>query len=393
MHTMPAKLRFFTMQTVFSVVLIATLFPIWVNSCVYTASELFRNHTFQMNEYYESFPCRMIFLEYFSLFQSMLGKQEISDFTYYKDTNGFLHYSSFYRNEKNSVFTFAKRVAKLRELTAKKGTKLLFVMPPGKYDLTESVRNDVKWLNNPSDKINEMLMYLHRLNVNTLDLSDMKDAEFYKTDHHWTIKTAFEATRYLADAIYEQFGENLDPTDYYLNLKYYEEICADKSMLGSMGRKAGASFSGVDEFSLLCPRFPSNYERKAISGDREEITHGGIKETLMNLEYLNETDIYKRSSYSVYLDGIKEQNKIVNLSARNNRTALVIHDSYFSPVICFLAPMFWKIDTIYNLEIGKTVDLDAVINHNRYDYIIFEVYPFNLNEDSFQFFQEEKGIS
>lgn len=392
MRTMPVKLRFFTMQTVFSVVLVITFLPMWLSSCVYTVRELFHGHTFQMNEYYENLPGRMLLLEYYSFFQSMLGKQEISDFTYYKDSNGFLHYSSFYRNEKNSVFTFAKRVAKLQELTEQRGTKLLFVMPPGKNDFSESSLINAKWINNPSDKIDEMLLYLHRLHVKTLDLSNMKDAEFYKTDHHWKIKTAFEATKCLAEALYEEFGDNLDPTDYYLNLKYYDELSADKRMLGSMGRKAGVSFSGTDEFSLLCPKFSSDYERKVISGDKEEVTRGGIRETLMHLEYLNETDIYKRSSYSVYLDGIKEQNKIVNLTARNNRTALIIHDSYFSPVICFLAPMFWKIDTIYNLEVGKTVDLEAVINNNRYDYIIFEVYPFNLNDDSFQFFKEEKGI-
>ncbi len=389
MHTVTAKVRYVSMQMVFSVMLILSLLPMWVYSCVYFAQRIFQNCPFRQEEYYESLPFRMSLLEWFSSFQSLLGKQEISDFAFFKDSNGYLHYSGFYRNDDISVLSFAQRIARLQKFAESKETKLLFVMPPGKYDLVKSTTNDTEWLNYPGDKIDELLMYLNRFEVKTLDLSDMDNAEFYKTDHHWTVKTAFEATKQLAETIHKQFGDNLDPTDYYLNLNYYDELSADKNMLGSMGRKAGRAFSGVDEFSVLCPKFFGTYERMVLSGDKEEITRGDIKQTLINLEYLEEKDIYKRSSYSVYLDGIKEQNRIVNLTARNNRTALIIHDSYFSPVICFLAPMFWKIDTIYNLEVGKTVNLETVIKDKTYDYIIFEVYPFNLNENSFQFYKED----
>lgn len=392
MNAVMAKARYVSMQTIFSVVLIITLLPMWVDSCVYFAQGIFRNYSFQQDEYYKNLPFRMSLLECFSSFQSLLGKREISDFAFFKDSNGYLHYGGFYRNENIPIFSFAQRITRLQNFAESKGTKLLFVMPPGKYDLVKSKYYDAELLNNPGDKIDELLMYLNRFGVETLDLSNMENAEFYKTDHHWTIKTAFAATQQLAEAIYKQFGDKLDPTDYYLNLKFYDELSADKNMLGSMGRKAGRAFSGVDEFSVLLPKFFGAYERTVISGDIEEITRGGTKETLINLEYLEEKDIYKRSSYSIYLDGIKEQNRIVNLTARNNRTALIIHDSYFSPVICFLAPMFWKIDTIYNLEVGKAVDLETVIKDKTYDYIIFEVYPFNLNEDSFQFYMEENGI-
>lgn len=392
MHAVIVKVRFISMQTIFSVVLILTLLPMWISSLFIFTQEVSHKSPFRITEYYEKLPFRMELLEYFSAVQRLLGKHEISDFTYYKDLDGYMHYSSFYRNDSIPVFTFAQRIAKLQKVSEGRGTKLLFVMPPGKYSLTESKQTDAELLNNPSDKIDEMLLYLMRLQVNILDLSNMENAQFYKTDHHWTVQTAFEATRYLTEAIYEKFGDNLDPTDYYLNLKYFEEIDSDESMLGSMGRKAGASFSGTDDFSFLLPKFASTYERRIISDCTEEVMYGSIEQTLMNLKYLEEEDIYRRSSYSVYLDGIKEQNHIVNLSARNSRTALIIHDSYFSPVICFLAPMFWKIDTIYNLELGKTVDLESVLKNNTYDYIIFEVYPFNLDEDSFQFFKEEKGI-
>lgn len=392
MRTVTAKAHFFSMQTVFSAVLMLTLVPIWISSLFSLAQAIIQNHAFRVDEYCEKLPFRMELLEYFSTVQLLLGKHEISDFAYYKDPDGYIHYSSFYRDENTPIFTFAQRLAKLQKISEGSGTKLLFVMPPGKYDLMDYSQNSAELLNNPSDLIDEMLLYLSRLQVNTLDLSNMENAQFYKTDHHWTIDTAFEAARYLAAAIYEKFEDNLDPTNYYLNPGYYNKIGSDASMLGSMGRKTGVPFSGVDDFSVLLPKFSSSYERRVISGDEEVVMRGDIEQTLINLNYLEEDDIYKRSSYSVYLDGIREQNHIVNLSARNHRTALIIHDSYFSPVICFLAPMFWKIDTIYNLQLGKSADLASVIKNNTYDYIIFEVYPFNLSEDSFQFFKEEKGI-
>lgn len=370
----------------FSFILALILY--WILSVRWLAGKFMEKETPTTAEYYEAIPFRRGLLEMYSRIQSWMGKQEISDFELYKDKQGNLHYISFYKTEDADVFSYAQRIARVKRYTQDAGTKVLFVMPPGKYDLAEHPGENYVWLNSPTEKIDELLMYLIRLGVDVLDLSDMKDAEFYKTDHHWTVQTAFNATVDLADAIFDKFGDSLDPSNFYLNLGFFDTIHLDENMLGSMGRKAGAPFSGVDDFEVLLPKFSSLYERTIISNNERRTIQGDLNHSLVNLQYLEEDDIYKRSSYSVYLDGIKTQNIILNQMARNNRTALIVHDSYFSPVVCFLAPMFREIHTVYNLEIGKSVNLEQILRENEYDYIIFEVYPFNVDDEAFRFFEE-----
>lgn len=372
---------------IYSVMLIISLMPMWMFSCCFLKHVLTEHQGFSSEAYCESIPFRMKLLEYYSSVQSLLHKSEIADFACVKDAQGNLHYSCFYSERDADIFLYAQRLARLNRSVSEKGTRLLFVMPPGKYDLKESSDENL-WLNDPSKKVEELLFYLSRLGVDVLDLTDM-EASFYKTDHHWTVSTAFEATKCLVQTIYEKYGDNLDATDFYLNPLYFEKKHYEDNMLGSMGRKTGISFSGTDDFSVFFPKYPMYYERTVISEKGEETMSGDILQTLVKLQYLDEPNIYERSSYSAYLDGIKTQNKIVNLMARNHRTALIVQDSYFSPVVCFLAPMFWKIDTVYNLEVGKSVRLESLISENTYDYILFEVYPFNIHAEAFQFFEEE----
>ena len=67
---------------------------------------------------------------------------------------------------------------------------------------------------------------------------------------------------------------------------------------------------------------------------------------------------------------------------------LFIRDSYFSPVITFFAPLCAEIDAVWSLETEDSLDIETMVLENRYDYIIMEVYPYNIGAEAFQFFRK-----
>ena len=182
------------------------------------------------------------FVETYGFTQKSLGKKEFNAFEYVKDNQGFLHYASFYRDEEKNIFECALRVKKLQNYVEKYGTKVLFVMTPSKYNREFSDFDIGMPVNNPSEDVNEMMMYLNRLGVPSINLGESvpnstipyKDA-FFKTDHHWTVPAAFEATKILVNELNERYGANFDPTGFYLSDKAYKKQIYKGHMLGSMG--------------------------------------------------------------------------------------------------------------------------------------------------------------
>ena len=170
------------------------------------------------------------FVETYGFTQKSLGKKEFNAFEYVKDNQGFLHYASFYRDEEKNIFECALRVKKLQNYVEKYGTKVLFVMTPSKYNRKFSDFDIGMPVNNPSEDVNEMMMYLNRLGVPSINLGESvpnstipyKDA-FFKTDHHWTVPAAFEATKILVNELNERYGANFDPKGFYLSDKAYKK--------------------------------------------------------------------------------------------------------------------------------------------------------------------------
>src|SRR5699024_9726334 len=161
-----------------------------------------------------------------------------------------------------------------------------------------------------------------------------------KTDHHWTIPAAFYATCEVVDKINDSFGENLDPQGYYTDIKNYDIVTYRSGMLGSMGRKTGANFCGIEDFTALWPRFEGDYTRESMmQGGQSNKKQGSFIEVLMESSVLTDkTDIYSDSQYSLYLNGLRIYEKIVNEENPEGSKIFMIRDSYFSPVISFLMP-------------------------------------------------------
>lgn len=339
---------------------------------------------------------RMGFVELYGLVQVLMDKREYNNFTSIKDEDGFLHYASFFREDDKRLFEYAMRVKRLQEYVEKKGTKVLFAVAPSKYMPGVTKLRDGLPPNDPNDTVDELLFYLNRLGVETIDYRETipnetidYETSFFRTDHHWTIPAAFEATRQLVQRIEAAFGEELDPENYYTDISNYETVTYEDEMLGSMARKTGAIFCPLEDFTALWPKFEGDFERECYIEDTVNRYEGSFSEALMNEDILTRReDIYSDSLYSLYLNGLCAYEKIVNRENTDGPSTFLIRDSYFSPVMAFLMPMCARMEAIWSLEETQELDIEKTVREGDYDYIIIEVYPYNIESLAFNYFKE-----
>lgn len=341
---------------------------------------------------------RMEFIETYSYIQVLMDKREFNNFSYIKDEDGYLHYASFFREDTNDIEEYARRLKRLQDWVEPNGTKVLFFVTPGKYVRGETNFRTGMPINDPDTIVDEMLFYLNRYGVETVDCRkyipndelSIQDA-FFKTDHHWTIPAAFAATQVLVEQMDEKFDAGLDPDGFYMDPANYERVIYRQGMLGSMGRKTGANFSGLEDFEALWPKFENKYDRHCMGvNDATQHFRGDTTESIMDMDVLLEhKDIYSDSQYSLYLNGLRPYEHIVNEDNPDGCRIFAIRDSYFSPMIVFLAPMCGQIDAMWSLEESHVLDIESYVKENEFDYIIMEIYPYNINGDAFNFFKGE----
>nr|MCR5670917.1 hypothetical protein [Butyrivibrio sp.] len=345
---------------------------------------------------------KMGLVETYGYVQKKLGKEEFNNFEFIKDKNGYLQYSSFYTESNPELFDYALRVKRAQDYVSAYGTKVLFVMTPAKYDTENSVFSRGLPVNNPYDEVVELMIYLKRLGVETINLDEYMPVEgmtydetFFKTDHHWTVPAAFEATKIVAGTLNERFDAGFD-TDYWLSDERYTQKLYKGHMLGAMGRDTGVNYSGLEDFTALFPNFEGHFSRTYTDNDNEVTKNEGSFTDAFFVSYVlnDDVDYYKNSQYSLYLDQIRNIENLENYDNPDGPNILMIRDSYFAPVMTFMMPMCNKIDALYAYEKLENLEISGYIKDKyeegeRYDYLIIEMYPYNITDEAFRFFRED----
>lgn len=184
-----------------------------------------------------------------------------------------------------------------------------------------------------------------RDNINIIGLMDVFDEKndeyiYYKTDHHWTSKGAFYAYKYFM----ESKGEtSLLEDDFKI-----EEISND--FLGTSYRKANYYRGRPDRMDIYTPKKDIDYD----------ITINGIDKSHKLYE---ESHLDKTDKYSYYLGGDKPIMEI-NTSVKNDKTILIVKDSFANSFIPFLTNHYEKLIVIdpryFNGSIGDLVEVEEV---------------------------------
>jgi hypothetical protein len=337
------------------------------------------------------------FVEFYSFMQVIFGKEEVDSFYGVKDKEGRINYASFFYYEDYSqgeIQEIALRVKRLKDKAAEDGTKLLFVNPPALY-----IRDRIEYSAGlPYRDYNHRVDgFLYRLQNNGVEYIDLRETLlkynipiqdfFYKTDHHWRFETAFNGFIDIIDYMNEKFDAGLDPDYFYRNINNYDQKTYPKASLGSLGKRSGIHFSGLDDFTVLIPKFETRYTDIMWHLDPVYRTPqtGTVMESMVVESVLNTTTPYDSDFYSVYQGGIKGSEMVVNHLNPQGPKILFIHDSMSMPLIFYMAPMFSEIHQIWTATQKKT-SIEKYIEENIFDYIIVESGEASLNYDNIYYF-------
>jgi hypothetical protein len=212
---------------------------------------------------------------------------------------------------------------------------------------------------------------------------------YFKTDTHWTIPAAFAAFGELAKALNEtgKFTIGADLTD----IDNYEVIKYEGRFLGSDGRRVGAAFSGLDDFTVIIPTFDTAISERSVTdeGVWEERT-GTFRDAVMRLEHLEpgEGEAYSTVCYESYGYN-RSEIYFVNENAEKGRV-LFVKNSAGNPVMDFTvlgAREVCGLDrrVLSRATIAEVIDEyrpDAVVIIYNFDFIKPDRLDFfNINQD------------
>ena len=338
-------------------------------------------------------------IESYGSINKLLGKKEINGFEYVIDKEGYLASGNFWGNIHTiDSEPLAVRVRKLSDDMKEKGTNTLVLGFPEKVNGENKNGYSGIPYNTHKYVMDEYLAYIRRYRVpyidfrETLEKTDLTyDEKFFKTDHHWTSRAAFESFKELINTLNEKFNMNLDADNYYRNLDNYIIENFENMMLGSSGRSAGINYSQIEDFELIYPNDNNEYELFLKDGSKEWSHKGNFKEALLDYDGVdliidNKENIYTNSLYNIYLHGIKSEMRIINKTNQDAPKVLMLRDSFTDPLAAFMAPLFSEIDMLWTERYKGNID--EYIKKGDYDLVIVGFFPDDIKESFFRFYED-----
>lgn len=331
------------------------------------------------------------FIEAQGIWNLILGKNEIDGFGHIKDKNGYLHYTDFWNDQNDDINGLVQTVIDLKDYVKQYDTEVIVLMPPVKDDINDVSYDkgmpycDKNWV------ADEYLDKLQKAGINTLDFRKVlkesgltyKDM-FYVTDHHWTTEAVFEAYKSFVNQMDSWYNLNLDPDGLFTDINNYNILKYTDSTLGSHGRDTGIVYAGgLDDFTLMYPKFYTNFKYEWCLTDTTSVLNGRFEETLVSTYNIVNSNIYEQDKYAAYMNAINTVDRVENKMNTEAPKVLFLRDSCTSPFAAFAALNFSQTDLIWTLKLDN--DLEDYVDLSDYDYIFVSLYPDSLKNSMFKF--------
>jgi len=253
----------------------------------------------------------------------------------YKTTYGQITYAV----PKQDVSEELESIYRLKKELDKHDIPLLYVQAPFKLPSGEPQlpKNGKDYANENADRF---LKGLDAAEIDYLDLRQnywskgmTQNQLFFNTDHHWTINGAFLSYQEIADTLNGEYGFRID--ERYTDLNNYNQEVFKDYYLGSMGRRVGEPYAGTDDFTLITPKFDTNYTVYERDYGAEKIFEGDFREAVLTNAYLAEGTPPETNRYAVY-HGDNAELQFVNHNIQRGKI-LLIKDSFGLPIYSFLS--------------------------------------------------------
>ncbi|MCL1983607.1 MAG: hypothetical protein FWG53_11065 [Clostridiales bacterium] len=326
-------------------------------------------------------PGRPQYIEVFGLAQLAMGKRIVADPNYgalYKTPSGQLAYAV----EEKYLGGYLDNLYEMVNWLRLEEIPFLYVQAPFKLrDAHSQLPPTVAdYSNSDADRFIESLA---AASVTCFDLrpllydSGMTQEEmFYGTDHHWTIDAAFFSAGKIAEKLNEDYGFKIDKQ--YFDVKNYNRKTYEKSFVGSLGRRVGRIYGGIDDFTLITPKFETSL---ALSENGVALPGGSFEDAVLDMECVDEKAKAETNRYAVYR---KDRGEVVfeNHLAHSGKI-LIVKDSFGIPVYTFLA---LGVQEVRALDVRLfDGDVSEYAKEHRPDVVILLYNPDCFNGQMFDF--------
>ena len=276
------------------------------------------------------------FISVYGISQKLLGTSIYEDAgTGYliRDSADFLHYHT----EPADAQPYADAVAVLRDMLADEiegYTKFPLGIDYASTDNARAMREALR-----AHGI-DLLSFAEIFEENGIDPA----SQFYRTDHHWTTQTAFEAFTVILPYLNAQYGWSLDPALCYAD--NWTSLYQPQTFLGSLGRRIGADLAGLDDYTFIEPAFDTNYNVYYPPSSTEVPYWTGTFRESMVRDFLLYAEDVEANRYASYFQYDYGEIIIENLLTDNDLHIAILKDSFALPFTAFLSTAVGEIDMI-----------------------------------------------
>lgn len=298
-----------------------------------------------------SFSHKLDYVRVNSGFQTLLGQKIINNTI--RDNNGNV-YAMEVTEEKWDEKTTERDLStteKILDTAEKTGAYTLYVQHPDKFDPdTDTLPYGYKFIRSKRDDF--YTSRLERDGYNVLDLRDSRYSDtqkFYKTDHHWTIGSAFNANAHILDFVRDKSGlissEDRDAFSKLYSRKSYKTRLYEDSFLGSDGIRA-VPLSGKEDFTEFYPAYDTSftYLKNGAGHTLLQKKSGDFEDAFISTDLLRSNSYVNK--YDTYLNEGHIENISVNHNAPNDLKVLIISDSFSRPMHTFMSTNFREVRSL-----------------------------------------------
>jgi hypothetical protein len=303
------------------------------------------------------------------------------------------HLAHVARGMKHDISIAAQQISRLYEEQTERDKDFLFVLAPTQVPNHEDIL-PVGFEYYSHLNSDELLYALRSNNVPVLDLRDelVKDGicyteAFFKTDHHWTPETGFWAYVKITEHLV-QSGVIEPVAPGYTDINEFNVNVYESWFLGSAGERTGKYFAGVDDFSVIFPKFETrmSVEIPSISISKQ----GDFSVVGYNHDELY-YDLFNANPFRAYGHGWLDHKHYGNELAPTDIKVSFIGDSFSNVPALFLSLIAKYLDDI-DMRYYKG-NFEEYYNDFDPDVIILMVYANNTTDDNttYEFFGDLSG--
>ena len=311
-----------------------------------------------------------------SIKENALGTRVVikPDTTIVKADSGSLIYPSG-RQKRKDIEEVVSKIEELYSFVSESGIPFLYCAAPTKL-MYETAPPNIQ--NRASENMDAFITLLRESEIPYIDFRETfaeesidKEDIFFYTDHHWTVRSGWIASRAICEELNNKYGFSYDPGT--ADIRNYEISTLEDWFLGSYGKKVGRFFSspGVDDFQLIVPRFATDMTEEQPFENEER--HGSFEDTVIYKENL-EKDLYRKNTYEAYCGGDSHLQILKNNMIRDGKKILLLRDSFGCAVAPFLSLHTRELDICDMREAafvsGERIDLRDFITKTKPDYVI-----------------------